>query len=333
MGSNSSSLINNIKNKKINKNDVNALNQLVNNFVVDSLIKNTNGCGDYKQQNDDIGDPVVVVSKNPSILENQSNKIVSLQCVQQAIQQINIGNDIGTAITNAIIVSIPDDILTNLVNDAENNMNQGMAAGILNPFASASSEVSINLSNTQVTDTNRKLSNLISNQVANSYKPNLIKDCFTKSAVQQNNNFGIIPQVSIRSYVNCSSLTETTMRITTNILNLLNISIFDDSIVVADAVAVSHNNSYSSPIQSCPDPYNVCPEKIFITQECPEKIFITQECPKQICPKQEDTSSWKIAVYILGGLLFICIIIVLILLLRKKKLRNNFINNLINLPI
>ena len=80
------------------------------------------------------------------------------------------------------------------------------------------------------------------------------------------------------------------------------------------------------PIQTCPiqtcstctDPYNVCPEKLFITQENLESVYIPQECPKQICPKQEDTSSWKISVYILGGLLFLCVIVVL-LLLRKKK--------------
>jgi len=79
---------------------------------------------------------------------------------------------------------------------------------------------------------------------------------------------------------------------------------------------------------TCTDPYNVCPDKLFITQENPESVYIPQECPKQEnpesvyipqeCPKQENTSSWKISVYILGGLLFLCVIVVL-LLLRKKK--------------
>jgi len=64
---------------------------------------------------------------------------------------------------------------------------------------------------------------------------------------------------------------------------------------------------------TCTDPYNVCPDKLFITQENPESVYIPQECPKQ-----ENTSSWKISVYILGGLLFLCVIVVL-LLLRKKK--------------
>ncbi len=83
------------------------------------------------------------------------------------------------------------------------------------------------------------------------------------------------------------------------------------------------------PVQKCQDPYNVCPEKLFITQENPETIYIPQECPKQECPiqecpiqecpDQEDVSVWKISVFIMIGLLLLCCISVLILLLTRKK--------------
>jgi len=322
MGSISSSFLNNIKTKKINQSDFNSFINYINNYLGNRVIANTNVCN------------------------SSQDTIVSLQCIQQAIQQTNIGNEIAMSIMQTIIQNIPNDDFVQIINNAENIMKQGDGGDMLNPFSSQSVEININLSN--LSETQRKLSNLISNQVANNILLNNIQNiklCFLTSAQQLANNIKNItgndnPNIQssqyLESFIRCRDLLDLTNRITTNILNILQIQIINDSIQIKNvdnqiSSSVSMSASACScpvqvcPIHSCPDPYNVCPEKLFITQECPE--YIKQECPTQECPVKkcpvQDNTSWKIAVYTIGGILFLCIILVIILLLKKRKVSTN----------
>ena len=248
MGSSSkSSISNNISNLTVNKSDLEALNSNVNEFVSNSVIKNTDGCsaGSTQMSDNDLGDITVVGKKNTANIGVNSNQdsSVSLQCIQQSIQQTNINNDIATSIMQNLQQNVSNDQMTKMVNEAETNMKQGMAAGILNPFSSASSQVNMTLSNTQVTDTTRKLSNLISNKVANNQQVASVKDCFTKAAQQQNNRVGNVKilgdentvNVNIqtnqvaKSFATCQQLTQQTATTTNDIATTLGLKIVDET--------------------------------------------------------------------------------------------------------
>lgn len=246
-GSSKSRVSNNISNMIVNKSDLEALNSNVNEFVSNSVIKNTDGCsaGSTQMSDNDLGDVTVVGKKNTANIgvDTKQDSSVSLQCIQQSIQQTNINNDIATSIMQNLQQNVSNDQITKMVNEAETNMKQGMAAGLLNPFSSASSEVNMTLSNTQVTDTTRKLSNLISNKVANNQQVASVKDCFTKAAQQQNNRVGNVKilgdentiNVNIKtdqiakSFATCQQLTQQTSSTTTDIATTLGLKIVDET--------------------------------------------------------------------------------------------------------
>jgi len=248
MGSSSKSTVsNNISNMIVNKSDLEALNSNVNEFVSNSVIKNTDGCsaGSTQMSDNDLGDITVVGKKNTANVGVEANQdsSVSLQCIQQSIQQTNINNDIATSIMQNLQQNVSNDQLTKMVNEAETNMKQGLAGGLLNPFSSASSEVNMTLSNIQITDTTRKLSNLISNKVANNQQVASVKDCFTKAAQQQNNRVGNVKilgdentvNVNIstnqiaKSFASCQQLTQQTSSTTTEIATTLGLKIVDET--------------------------------------------------------------------------------------------------------
>jgi len=247
-GSSKSSVSNNISNLTVNKSDLEALNSSANEFVSESIIKNTNGCsaGSTQMNDNEIGD-ITVVGKNNTAnigLDSSQDSTVSLQCIQQSIQQTNISNEIATSIMQNLTQNVSNEQLSKMVSDADTSMKQGVGGGILNPFSSASSEVNMNLSNTQITDTTRKLSNMISNKVANHQNVTAVKDCFTKTAQQQNNKVGnlkilgegntvnvnVTTKQYAKSFATCQQLTQQTAATTNDIATTLGLKIVDETV-------------------------------------------------------------------------------------------------------
>jgi hypothetical protein len=120
-------------------------------------------------------------------ITNEQDSQVNLQCMQQSIQQTNIGNEIASAIMQQMTQSVDQSALSKLITTSEAKNEQGFGA---NPFASSNAEVNVNTENKQLTETNRKLSNLISNKVANNIKATDIKACFIKTTQTKINEYG-----------------------------------------------------------------------------------------------------------------------------------------------
>ncbi len=242
--SNKASVSNKIKNKTVNKSDLEVLNALTNNFVSNSVVTLATSCSasssSYTEMS--MGSLIVVGKKNKIDVEMETTQDsqLSLQCIQQALQQSNIGNDIAQSIMNNLTQSIDNEAMNKMVSESEAKNQQGMFS---NPFASSSSSINLDVNNEQRNETSRKLANLISNSVTNNVKIQDIKDCFLKSATAINQQVGNVrvlgdnnkfelnmssKQIS-SSFATCQQLTEQTSSIINSLVADLGLTIVDDT--------------------------------------------------------------------------------------------------------
>jgi len=244
MGGSSSSITNTISNYTVNKSSLEVLNQQVNNFVSNSVTTAASSCSASSTAiiETKIGD-IIAKGKGNKIkvgIDSEQDTALTLECLQQSIQQTNISNSLAQSIMTNLTQSVSADVLNKMVAAGEAKNEQGFGA---NPFASASSTVNMNLSNTNITDTNRKLSNLISNSVESNVKNEDIKKCFLEMAAAINNKVGDIMAIgenneielqltskqTAKAFANCKQLTEQTSAVTTSLAVSCGLTIVDDS--------------------------------------------------------------------------------------------------------
>lgn len=243
MGGSNSTVNNSINNKIINKSDIESLNQQVNEYVSNSVTSNASSCS-ASSTNSSVVNIKDIVAKGPGSVANidassEQDVQLTLQCIQTSVQQTNIGNDIAQSIMNNLLQSVSADVLNKAVGDSEASLKSGYLA---NPFAESNSKVNINVSTENLTETNRKISNLISNKVANNVKTEDIKNCFMTLAQNAEKNVGNIvvldgAQVNLnlsskqvaRGFSTCKQLTEQTSAVTNEIATALGLTVYDDT--------------------------------------------------------------------------------------------------------
>ena len=248
MGSSSSSTVTNtISNLTVNTSTLESFNQQTNNFITSNIMKASANCAATSTQSSDneAGDITVVGKKqkvNLTMDTTQDNK-VNLQCIQNTIQQMDISSTMAQSILQNMQQAISNDQMANLVNNAEASLKAGAGGSFLNPFANSSSEINMNLSNTQINETTRKLSNVISNTVANNVEATDIKNCFAKSIQLQSNKVGNLKIIGEENELNltmstkqvgqslatCQQLTEQTSKCTSALATTLGFTIVDDT--------------------------------------------------------------------------------------------------------
>ncbi len=236
---------NKISNETLNRNTLESINQNVNEFVTNSVIKNAASCSSRSSNYDEskTGDVTMVGSDNDVAIsmQNIQDASLSLLCIQQSIQQTNMANDIATSIMDNLTQKVSNNTLTKLIATSEAKNEQGMFA---NPFASSSSDVYVESTNIQENETNRKLANLISNRVANGVNVTSIQNCFTEVAIATTKKIGDIKVLGDENIVNikltgkqlsksfstCQQLVQQTSSVTNQILTDLGLSITDSTV-------------------------------------------------------------------------------------------------------
>ncbi len=243
-GGNKSRINNTMKNKTIYKSDLDALNSLTNSFVSSVVMSNAADCFASSSQYEEtvVGD-VEIVGENQEanfVTTTVQDSKLSLECLQKSIQEINISNKIATKIMQTLSESVDVSTMSKLINESEQKNIQGLFA---NPFASASAEVNVDVSNIQENSTTRKLSNVISNNVENHVDTKSIQRCFANSVQTVNTNIKELTMIGTNSkfelssstkqlaltLANCKQLTEQTSKTTTGIMNDLDVKIIDDT--------------------------------------------------------------------------------------------------------
>jgi hypothetical protein len=246
-GSSKSTVTNNISNLTVNKSNIEALNSSTNEFVTNNLMTDAAACSASSVQTseNEIGDITVIgkKSKVSSTFDSNQDTKVSLECIQQSITQMDISSAMANSILQNMEQSISNDAMTKLVSSAEASMKAGAGGGVLNPFSSSNSSINMNLSNTQINDTSRKLSNYISNKVATTVKSDSIKECFAKSVQMQKNTVGNVKLIGEdneanfnfstnqigKSLATCQQLTQQTSSVVNQMATDFGLKIVDDT--------------------------------------------------------------------------------------------------------
>ena len=239
----SSSSENTVKNNTVNKSSLELLNKSVNSYVSNTVTKNASTCAASSSQivENSVGKIIVSGDNNKGVLDIDSvqDSEVNLQCIQESLQQINLGNEIATSIMQQLTQKVDNSTIAKLVTSSEAKNVQGFGA---NPFASSNSKVKVNTENTTINETNRKLSNLISNSVANNVDATNISDCFIKNTQSQINKIGNVKLLGegnvlnlklssnqlAKSFATCKQLNDQTSKITNQIATALGLKIVDD---------------------------------------------------------------------------------------------------------
>jgi hypothetical protein len=237
------SATNKVVNETITRSTLESINSSVNEYVSNVVTKSAASCAASSAQftENTIGKIIMTGDNLEGKIDitNEQDSQVNLQCMQQSIQQTNIGNEIATSIMQQMTQSVDQSALSKLITTSEAKNEQGFGA---NPFASSNAEVNVNTENKQLTETNRKLSNLISNKVANNIKATDIKDCFTKTTQTKLNQYGNVKMIGesnkfsivistkqvAESLAVCQQLTQQTSSITNDIATALGLIIVDD---------------------------------------------------------------------------------------------------------
>jgi hypothetical protein len=154
----SSSVSTTVKNYNVNKSDLEVLNQQVNEFISNSVTTTAASCAASSSSyvENTMGDINVVGKNNKAKLgiDTEQDTQLSLQCIQQSVQQTNISNEMAQSIMNNLTQSVSNEAVTKLMQEAEAKNELGAGAP---PWGSASSDINVNVETTNITDTSRKL--------------------------------------------------------------------------------------------------------------------------------------------------------------------------------
>ncbi len=183
-----------INNLQISRSDLDLLNEQMSTFISKNIIDNASTCSPSSTQTAGMTIGNIVAKGKDSTVnigDGSSQKTnITLECLQQSLQQSNINNNIATTMMTQLTNNISADTMTKLVNDAES----GAKTGFLNPlaFSDSTSAVNTNVNNIQLNYMNKKLQNVIKNTVENVTKNRNASECGTKISQNLSRKIGDI---------------------------------------------------------------------------------------------------------------------------------------------
>jgi len=259
----SQSIINRIKNKTVLKSDIDLFNNIINSFIVNSIIKSASECtGKTEIKTVSLTGDIIAIGEGSvtrkSIDRTQEANITTL-CLQKTIQEIDIASEISQGIMENIINIIDTQNINKLVNEANAKIDTGF---LENPFDNLNADIILDLKNIQEFETKRKLANVISNTVSNNINVKDIKICGTElfmyiSETGKNiisldggsSNVYLTSKQIANSILNCKQLTQQTSTITNSLALTLDLNIIDDQKIKTIVDSESKSVIVSQPIK------------------------------------------------------------------------------------
>ena len=246
MGSSSSKSNINITNNIITQTSVDLMNQQVNKAVAETVIKHASKCSASAAQIASINRGDIVAKGKGSKVKWTSGIVqvasVNMKCIQQSIQDNSVGQSMGVEIFNQISQRTNAEQLNKMTAMAQGSLSQGVAGGLLNPFSNVDVSVNQKLSNTQLTQTQLKLANIVNNEVTNKVSLSDLKECVASQLQQATMKGGNIIateggeiegqdniQQTVDLIANCQQLTSQVSQVTQGILAKMGVQVDQSS--------------------------------------------------------------------------------------------------------
>jgi hypothetical protein len=194
MGNSSSTTTQNITNTNITRFDLDLLNQVTNQAIANVVINNASKCSASSASIANIRTGDIVSSGPNSTIEWNTDITqvteVTLTCIQQQLQESNIGAILAQSLSDSIARNVDNQALNKLVGTAEASLKQGTFGGFGNWGSGVDSNVNNNITNTNVSETQMKLTNVINNIVQSNTELNNLAECVTQNLQQADVEFG-----------------------------------------------------------------------------------------------------------------------------------------------
>jgi hypothetical protein len=193
--SSSSSVTQNITNKIITRNDLEAINKSVTNIVTENIVKNISNNASALGQVATVNVRDIVADGSGSIISNikisiDQNASISQEVVDKTIQDTRLDTEIAKAISQDLASKTDAQQAASLVSMASASQDLGSIS--LTGGNSVSSDVNTNINNTTITENRKKLENIIESNVSQKQDMLNQKACMTSSTQEASINVGNI---------------------------------------------------------------------------------------------------------------------------------------------
>jgi hypothetical protein len=231
-----------IENNIITKYNLDLMNTQTNKAIADTVMRHSANCSASATSiaQNTVGDITAVGPDSVINWETNIEQIssVNLTCIQNSLQDNSIAQSMAASITEQLLHSVDNSQLTKMAAAAEATLSQGVGGGLLNPFSSVDTSVNQNLKNTQLTETQLKIANIVNNTVQTNTKLETLADCVTSDLKNAINKVGNITateggKITGKSNIkqttdviaNCKQLNAQVNKVTSEILSAMNIKI------------------------------------------------------------------------------------------------------------
>ncbi len=182
MGGSASSTVNQKYNTTIiNKSDIELLNKNVNNFIANTIVNQASNCGTNSTQSQTIDMSNMTIEADGSVnigdIGQTQTSTISFDCVQLSSFQNDIANGIMTQYTNALKNSYSTEALEKITAAADSSASTGFGS---TGWVDTKSTTNVDYNFTNITDTNKKIQNIIENAITNNLSLNDTQSCISQ---------------------------------------------------------------------------------------------------------------------------------------------------------
>ena len=232
-----------IVNRNISKNTLDSFNQFVSNMTTNNIVASQTKTGTNMSQFADINVGSIVARGPSSRVSNINLNIdqsqnINFKANDESLQENNINTELALSILTALTSTVDNNILNSLVTEASASQN---SSGFNFSDNNLNQSVNARIDNTNITEVQRKLTNMITNTVNQNAESMNKKDCILNSLTRSSINVGTIAAVEggVVSDINltvkqatdaiqeCIIKSIQTSKITTAIVNNLGVNISD----------------------------------------------------------------------------------------------------------
>jgi len=247
-GSSSTQNINHeIANRNISKNTLESLNKFVSTMTTNNIVSSQTQTATNISQFAEIKVGSIVARGPSSRISNINLNIdqsqnINFKATDESIQENNINTELALSILTALTSKVENSTLNNLVTDAEATQTKsGMS--FLSGDSALNQNVNAKIENTNISEVQRKLTNMITNTINQNAESMVKKDCILNSLTRGSIDVGTIAAIeggtitdinltvkqATDAIQDCILKSIQTSKITTAIVNNLGVKI-DDSV-------------------------------------------------------------------------------------------------------
>lgn len=241
----------------VNKSDIEVMNKQLNNFASETIMDSAKACSASISQLQDISFAGMKVAGDLNIgkVEQNQDSAISFSCVQSD----KVRNDVAQGFVTDMMSQLENNYDANIVDkmaaaaDAEGSSSFGSTGG-----PDVDSTVNMDYKYNSRTETSKKISNVVQNEVNNTFKNSTVSECLASAKQNQKISFenvdvggdatieALSQSQAVEVVANCSQISDATSTITNNVASSLGLEVKETSTTTKETDMTGEATSVSS---------------------------------------------------------------------------------------